>query len=148
MQLARNLWLSADRSLLRKAKEVILARRLEDAFPKKRILTLYLNVAEWGDGVYGIEAAARAHFGVPARQLTVAQGAILAAMLPAPLRWTPDRHPPVLRQRALRIIGLLEQYGKAGADQAELARGEIQAMFGEPRQPTNEADDQNPEDER
>ena len=64
MQLAKNLWLSTDRSLLRKLKELLLTRRLEDALPKKRILTLYLNVAEWGDGVYGMEAAAREHHGL------------------------------------------------------------------------------------
>src|SRR5262249_50688536 len=107
-QLAKNLWLSGDRSLVRKAKELVLAQRLEEALTKKRILTLYLNVAEWGEGVYGIDAAAHEHFGVAAAELNPAQGAILAAMLPSPRRWIPARRPKVLLERSLRIIERLE----------------------------------------
>src|SRR5262249_42295551 len=109
MQLAKNLWLSGERTLLRKLKEVILARRLEDAMPKKRILALYLNLVEWGDGVYGIEAGARAHFGISADQLSLGQGAILAAMLPAPRRWLPEKGSRILRVRSLRIIDRLAE---------------------------------------
>ncbi len=129
-QLAKNLWLGEDRSLLRKLKELVLARRLEEALPKKRILTLYLNVVEWGPGVYGIEAAAREHFGVSAAALTPAQGAILAAMLPAPRRWLPSGKPPVLRRRALRIVDRLEAYGRISGAQAAAARGQIEARLG------------------
>ncbi len=137
-QLAKNLWLGSDRSLLRKAKELILARRMEKALGKKRILALYLNVAEWGDGVYGIEAGAREHFGVSARSVTLAQGAVLAAMLPAPRRWTPRRKPPVLRQRALRIVDLLEHYEKVSPAEAATARADIERLLGKAGVPTEE----------
>jgi monofunctional biosynthetic peptidoglycan transglycosylase len=147
MQLAKNLWLTTDRSLLRKLKELLLARRLEEALPKKRILTLYLNVAEWGDGIYGIEAASRAHHGVSARQLTVAQGAILAAMLPSPRKWTPTRGPRVLRTRALRIIDQLKQHGRITADQAQLARDEVQTALAAPSEPATEPSDETSDDE-
>ena len=129
-QLAKNLWLGEDRSVLRKLKELVLARRLEEALPKKRILTLYLNVIEWGPGVYGIEAAAREHFGVPAASLTPAQGAILAGMLPAPRRWLPSRKPPVLRRRALRIVDRLAAAGRLTAGQAAAARAQVEAILG------------------
>ncbi len=125
-QLAKNLWLSTDRSLVRKAKELLLARALEKELGKERILTLYLNVAEWGDGVYGIEAAARTHFGVRARELTVAQGAMLAAMLPAPRRWGPHARSPRYRRRALRIVDELAAAGRIDADAATDARAELE----------------------
>src|SRR5215467_2223805 len=128
-QLAKNLWLTNDRSLLRKAKEFILARRLEDALPKKRILALYLNVAEWGDGVYGIEAGSREHFGISASELSVAQGAILAAMLPAPRHWTPERRSRPLQKRALWIVDRLQGTGKISAEEGETARSEIERLL-------------------
>ena len=83
-QLAKNLWLGTERSAWRKAKEAVLAVKLERSVPKRRILALYLNVAEWGDGVFGAEAAARYHFGVPASALAPEQAAWLAAILPSP----------------------------------------------------------------
>src|SRR5262249_18889163 len=132
-QLAKNLWLSGDRSLVRKAKELILARRLEDALPKKRILTLYLNVVEWGDGVYGIEAAAREHFGISASGLSVAQGAILAAMLPAPRRWTPASRSRALRKRALWIVAHLEKAGRISAEEGSAAGSENRRMLAKDR---------------
>jgi len=106
-QLAKNLWLSTDRSLLRKAKELVLARRLEGALGKERILELYVNVVEWGDGIYGIDEAAREYFGVPARSVDPAQAAILAGMLPSPRRWLPARHPAPLYKRARIIVARL-----------------------------------------
>jgi monofunctional biosynthetic peptidoglycan transglycosylase len=91
MQLAKNLFLSGERSYLRKAQELAIAYMLEAVLGKDRILELYLNVAEWGVGVFGCEAAARRHFGVSASQLTPAQSARLAAMLPRPRFY--DRNP-------------------------------------------------------
>lgn len=88
-QLAKNLFLSPDKNFLRKAQEAVLAFRLELALDKDRILELYLNVAEWGQGVFGAEEAARRYFGVSASALTARQAALLAAMLPSPLRYTP-----------------------------------------------------------
>jgi monofunctional glycosyltransferase len=131
-QLAKNLYLSTDRSLLRKGKELLLARRLEAQLSKQRILALYLNVVEWGPGVYGIEAAAREHFGVSARSLSVAQGAMLAAMLPAPRRWLPAQRPETLRTRADVILGRLEREGRISGAQAREARVELTRFFGGP----------------
>lgn len=86
-QLAKNLFLSGERSWLRKAQEAAITAMLEHAMDKRRILELYLNFAEWGDGVFGAEAAARHHFGVPASRLDEAQAAWLAAILPSPRRY-------------------------------------------------------------
>lgn len=129
-QLAKNLWLSTDRSLLRKAKELVLARRLEKDLPKSRILALYLNVVEWGDGVYGLEAGAREHFGVSAVNLTVGQGAILAAMLPSPRKRTPKSGSRALKRRAHWIVDRLQDTRRASAEQARIAHSEIDQILG------------------
>lgn len=91
MQLAKNLFLSAERSYLRKAQEVVIAFMLEAVLGKRRILEIYLNVAEWGVGVFGCEAGARRHFGTGCAQLDAAQAARMAAMLPRPRHY--DRNP-------------------------------------------------------
>ena len=88
-QLAKNLYLSPEKSLARKLQEAILAWRLELNLDKDRILELYLNVVEWGEGIYGAEAAARRYFGVSASSLSASQAATLAAMLPDPLHRSP-----------------------------------------------------------
>jgi monofunctional biosynthetic peptidoglycan transglycosylase len=92
-QLAKNLYLSSTRSVLRKVKEAVTALRLEVALPKARILELYLGVAEWGPGIWGAEAASRAYFGIPASQLGEAQAAALAATLPHPRSSNPAFQP-------------------------------------------------------
>ena len=81
-QLAKNLYLSPEKTLLRKAREALIARELEHQLGKRRILELYLNVVEWGRGIYGAEAAARHHFGKSSRELTPEEAALLAAILP------------------------------------------------------------------
>ena len=103
-QLAKNLYLSSERSLLRKAREALITRSLERHLTKGRILELYLNVAEWGRGIYGAEAAARHHFGKPAADLTPDEAAWLAAMLPSPLRYDPLRKTAFLTRRHQRIL--------------------------------------------
>ena len=90
-QLAKNLFLSGSRSWIRKGQEAVITWMLESAMSKRRILELYLNLAEWGEGVFGAEAAARHYFGVPAAQLSVPQAAWLAAILPAPQRYDRNR---------------------------------------------------------
>lgn len=84
MQTARNLMLWPQRSYVRKALELYVATLIDALWPKQRVLEVYLNIAEWGPGVFGIERAARAHFGVGANRLTRAQAARLAAVLPNP----------------------------------------------------------------
>jgi monofunctional glycosyltransferase len=91
MQLAKNLFLSGERSYLRKGQELVIAYMLEAVLGKQRILEIYLNVAEWGVGVFGCEAGARHHFGVAARDVDRAQAARMAAMLPRPRHY--DRNP-------------------------------------------------------
>lgn len=88
-QVAKNLWLSPSRNPLRKVREAILAWQLERTLPKRRILELYLNVAELGPGVYGVEAAARRYFGASAADLGPVEAAQLAASLPRPRQWHP-----------------------------------------------------------
>jgi monofunctional biosynthetic peptidoglycan transglycosylase len=83
-QLARNLYLSPARTLHRKLREALIARRLERSLDKRRILELYLNVVEWGDGVWGVTQAARAYFGRSPADLGVFEAAFLASLLPAP----------------------------------------------------------------
>ncbi|MBZ4422377.1 monofunctional biosynthetic peptidoglycan transglycosylase [Myxococcus sp. RHSTA-1-4] len=139
-QLAKNLYLSTDRSLLRKGKELLLAHRLEAHLSKQRILTLYVNVVEWGEGVYGIEAAAREHFGTSARALSVAQGAMLAGMLPAPRRWLPAQRPEALRIRAGVILGRMEREGRISGAQAREAQAELSRFFGVPPAPGSVAE--------
>ncbi|MGQ9634646.1 MAG: monofunctional biosynthetic peptidoglycan transglycosylase [Bryobacteraceae bacterium] len=90
-QLLKNLFLSTSQSLARKGAEFVLAPVAELILPKRRILELYLNVIEWGPGIYGAEAAARHYYGVPAARLSRDQAARLAAILPNPLRWKPHR---------------------------------------------------------
>jgi monofunctional biosynthetic peptidoglycan transglycosylase len=92
-QLAKNLYLSSSRNPLRKVKEAVTALRLELALSKDRILELYLNVAEWGPGIWGADAASRAYFGVPASHLTQEQAAELAATLPHPRSSNPTFRP-------------------------------------------------------
>jgi len=103
-QLAKNLYLSSEKKLLRKAREALIARSLERNLRKKRILEIYLNIAEWGRGVYGAEAAARHHFGKPAAKLTAEEAALLAAILPAPLRHDPLEVTPYLADRRVQIL--------------------------------------------
>lgn len=88
-QLAKNLWLSPSRNPLRKVKEALLTYQLERKLTKKRILELYLNVVEFGPGVYGAEAAARRYFNKAAADLSEDEAAQLAAGLPRPARWNP-----------------------------------------------------------
>lgn len=103
-QLAKNLFLSGERSWLRKGQEAAITWMLEFALGKRRILELYLNFAEWGEGVFGAEAAARYHFGVSAATLSAPQAAFLAAILPSPRRYAPGRVTPYAASRVATIL--------------------------------------------
>lgn len=103
-QLAKNLFLSGERSWWRKAQEAAITVMLETLLTKRRILEIYLNVAEWGDGVYGAEAASYYHFRVPASELTPAEAARLAAMLPSPRSYPPGRDTLYLQSRTADIM--------------------------------------------
>lgn len=103
-QLAKNLFLSEDRNFLRKGREAAYTYFLERELSKKRILEIYLNVIEWGDGVYGAEAASRVYFSKSASQLTASEAAYLSAMIPSPLNvFNPKKNPKrvIRRQKAI-----------------------------------------------
>ena len=102
-QLAKNLYLSPSKNPLRKLRELIIARRLEAELPKSRILELYLNVIEWGDGIYGVESAARTYFQASAADLDPTQSALLAAAIVNPRLLTPA-HPTARLMRRQRLI--------------------------------------------
>jgi monofunctional biosynthetic peptidoglycan transglycosylase len=103
-QLAKNLFLSSERSYLRKAQELAITAMLEFVWDKRRILEVYLNVVEWGDGLFGAEAAARHYYGVPAAQIGSQQAARMAAFLPSPKRYGRLRAGPFLDRRTEHIL--------------------------------------------
>lgn len=103
MQLARNLLLWPGGGAVRKAVEAPLALAIDALWPKRRIAEVYLNVVEWGPGLYGAEAAARFHFGESADRLTDREAALLAAVLPNPRRWAAGRPTGYISGRANRI---------------------------------------------
>ena len=120
-QLAKNLYLTPDKNILRKVKETILTWRIEHTLSKPRILELYLNVAEWGDGVFGIEAASRTYFHRSAASLTAAQAARLAAVLPNPRRYRADASTGYIVRRADRILSIMARRGVANSVFEELS---------------------------
>jgi monofunctional glycosyltransferase len=111
-QLAKNLYYSTDRSVVRKLEEFVVARRLEQFLDKDRILEIYLNVVEWGPGIFGAEAAARHYFSRSAADLTADQAAALAATLPHPLTSNPRTRPGRMQWRQQLI---LSRMGGTGA---------------------------------
>jgi len=111
MQLAKNLWFSTSRDPLTKMNEVIAAYMLEYYLSKSRIVELYLNDIEFGKGIFGIDAASRAYFGVTASQLSRAQAARLAAIIPSPIRHTPNSASRFVSFRTNVILTRMEARG-------------------------------------
>ncbi len=105
MQCARNVFLWQGRNYVRKALEIYFTYLIEFLWSKKRILEVYINVIEWGDGVYGVEAASQKYFGIPASQLSARQAALLAAVLPNPRVWNPSQPTSYINRRAATIQG-------------------------------------------
>ena len=106
-QLAKNLFLSTSKDPLRKLREVIITVMMERTLEKRRILELYVNLIEWGRGVFGIEAAARTYFGKSASALTLDEAARLAAVIPSPLRHRPDTDSRYVLRRKAIVLGRL-----------------------------------------
>ncbi len=103
-QLAKNLFLSTSKDPMRKLKELIITLRMEKVLSKKRILEIYLNVIEWGNGVFGAEAAARKYFGTSAANITRDEAARLAAVIPSPLRHQPNQTSQYVERRSSIIL--------------------------------------------
>ena len=110
-QLVKNLYLTPSKNPLRKAKEAIITWRLEKALNKRRILELYLNVVEWGEGIFGIEAAAQHHYGKPAIALSPQEAARLAAVLPNPRRYRPTGSSHYVEKRTAIIYNIMVKRG-------------------------------------
>lgn len=117
-QTAKNLFLWDGRSWLRKGLEVGLTVEIETVWSKKRILTVYLNIAEFGDGIFGVEAAAQRYFHKPASRLTPAEAALLAAVLPNPIRFRADAPSGYVHSRQAWILRQMRQLGGEGFMQA------------------------------
>ena len=111
MQTAKNLFLWPGRDLVRKALEAWFTPQIELLWPKRRIIEVYLNIAEFGPGIYGAEAAARTYFGKSAGELGKREAALLAAVLPNPRSWSPARPTKYLQRRARTIRTRIDQLG-------------------------------------
>ncbi len=138
-QLAKNLFFGTSRTPARKARELVVTRWLEEDLTKFRILTLYLNVIEWGDGIYGAEAAARHWYGKPASSLPPDEAAGLAAMIPNPRRINPRKNPRWFERARGRVLGLMERSGYIGRDVGGLGADPDPAPDPEPLEPAPEA---------
>jgi monofunctional biosynthetic peptidoglycan transglycosylase len=139
-QLAKNLYLSPRRSVIRKLREALIAFSLEDDLPKQRILELYLNVVEWGDGVFGAEAAARYWYHRSAQQLTPAEAVRLACALPNPITRAPTVRDADLTRKAVRLTRFLRLQGLIDARQEratldELGAGSERVLGDRPAEP-------------
>ncbi len=108
-QMIKNVLLSKEKTITRKLREYVLARRTEEVISKRRILEIYLNEVEWGDGIYGVEAASRSYFDKHTSDLSVAEAALLAGMLPNPKYYDPFKRPNKARDRQERVLSNMLQ---------------------------------------
>jgi len=121
-QLAKNLYLSTSRNPLRKIREFFIAQKMERELSKQRIFEIYLNVIEWGDGIYGINAAAQNYFGKSPAELLPEEAAILSAMIPNPRRYTPAKQMRYLERRKAELLRRLARYQYLKQEEYEAAR--------------------------
>jgi monofunctional biosynthetic peptidoglycan transglycosylase len=137
-QLVKNLFFGTQKSLTRKLREVLVVRWLEADLSKKRILELYLNVIEWGDGVYGCEAAARRYYGKAAADLTEEEAAGLAGMIPNPRRIHPELSPARFARAQKRVVWLMARAGYVKRDLGTLGAEPPPEPAGDPDAPADE----------
>jgi monofunctional glycosyltransferase len=142
-QLAKNLYLTPAKNPVRKLKEAILTWRLEWNLPKRRIIELYLNVAEWGDGIFGIEAAARHYFGKGAGELSAREATSLAVVLPSPLRYNPVGGGRYVETRTEAIYRIMVRRGIAIPEYEQIlneqaGKGSPQPLMGSGENPNAE----------
>lgn len=124
-QVARNLYLSPSKNPLRKIKELLIAWRLEKELGKRRIFELYLNIAEWGKGIYGAEAAAQAYFGKSAADLTAEEAVAMAVVLPNPNRWSPAKKGNYVERNMRRVMGRMQASGFLPDDAAGVSADDL-----------------------
>ncbi len=110
-QVARNLYLSPQKTIWRKILEVLIALKMEVYLPKRRILEIYLNIAEWGKGIFGAEAASQWYFKKRASELTPHESASLASILPNPIKYSPFSESRFVKKRRERILKIMERRG-------------------------------------
>jgi monofunctional biosynthetic peptidoglycan transglycosylase len=122
-QLARNLYLSPEKSLLRKISEAIITWRMEKTLSKKRMLELYLNVVEWGEGIFGVEAASRHYYGKSSSELTPLEAARLASVLPNPRKYDPVGDQRYVINRSNLIYSIMIQRGIVVPEYEEAVEG-------------------------
>lgn len=120
-QVAKNTYLSPEKTLRRKIREAVLAQRIEAALSKPEILEIYLNIAPWGPDVRGAESAARRYFGKPASDLSWGEAALLAGMLRNPFRFNPDTHPADARRAQRQVLEKLLLHGRISNQQFVIA---------------------------
>ncbi len=120
-QLAKNLFLTPERSASRKIQEAILALWLEHKYTKDEILELYLNRVYFGAGAYGVEAAAQRYFGKPAKDVSLAQAAMLGGLVQAPSRLAPNRNLPAAQARAAQVLAAMQELGFAQPQDVKVA---------------------------
>jgi monofunctional biosynthetic peptidoglycan transglycosylase len=144
-QLAKNLYLSPAKNPVRKIKEAILTWRMERQLSKRRIMELYLNVAEWGDGVFGIEAAARKHYGKSAAGLTAREAAVLAAVIPNPRRYRTDGTSRYVGNQSEKIYQIMVRRGIVIPEYDDVISEKdenIQEIIGQQKETVQEAGEQ------
>lgn len=120
-QLAKNVFLTPERSFKRKVQELLLAFWLEATLTKRDILALYLNRVYFGAGAYGVQAAAETYFARPAQELTLGEAALLAGLLKAPSRYAPTRDPEAAHARAELVLAAMREMGRVTPEQADAA---------------------------
>jgi monofunctional biosynthetic peptidoglycan transglycosylase len=143
-QLTKNLYLTPAKNPVRKLKEAIITWRLERALTKRRILELYLNVVEWGEGIFGAEAAARRHFGKPAAALTAEEAAKLAAALPNPRRFRVDGTSRYVERRAKVIYSIMAKRGIVVPEYEEVVKSPPEELIEAPVPVKNENENSQP----
>lgn len=133
-QLSKNLYLSPSKNPIRKIKEAIITYRIEKTLSKRRILEIYLNIAEWGDGIFGIEAAARHHYHKSANNLTAFEASRLASVLPNPIIYDPNGNQKYVKNRANIIYNTMEKRGAIQSAYQEVMtpKKEEEAVVAEP----------------
>ena len=124
-QLAKNLYLSTDKNILRKIKEYLIARRLENQLSKNRIFDLYLNVIEFGPGIFGVQAAAQYFFNKDVRRLNLEEMVRLTAVIPKPLKETPTRNSSWIKWKAGWILDTLRRYKYIDQKEYQMVRAKF-----------------------